>query len=611
VSNVVLDVIAVDDDSDASIIVGQLLDQSRGDFVLVKRAGVVVSDEAVSMMLRALDGPMAATASPVPTPVAPPDAVVCVILDERLPPPASLVAPCLHAMVASRNALLSLPRPDLDPGVSATDAIGTICRLLVETGWRHVSAAGVALAWEPADVGTLPQVRASWADLANQVAGPANEGLSTHVLWSEYSLRSPRIVVDGACLSDMLHNGSQNVVLNITQALKDVRPGASVTLAVRAEFVEYFRGKPRGIDVVSRSRFARPFDVVYRPYQLIDPAELAWLTTAGKRLLTGQLDMIAFSIPTYHPSPALFHAVRNLQRRVLRLADGVTFISEFGHQATLAECPDLDPRRLFVVSCGTEGTMPPQVEPPRAETDLDLPDDFVLCLSATFAHKNRPHALRVYERLCEQYDFEGALLIAGPEPFYGRSTDAEAELIAAMSPSLRSRVRRLGQLDQMTKWSVLQRARLVLYPSVVEGFGLIPFEAAAAGTPCLAYAGSALGELLAGTPCLIDTWSVDEWARVAHDAIAEDERRAAIVSAVRSAASAHTWDQVAIRTWSAIDAVAALPRAAWWSEEGGLGSRVSPPNRPLSTGARASNLAHRAVARAGRRIHSSSTSPNE
>ena len=68
------------------------------------------------------------------------------------------------------------------------------------------------------------------------------------------------------------------------------------------------------------------------------------------------------------------------------------------------------------------------------------------------------------------------------------------------------RVISLGELSEAAKAWLLRRARLVLYPTVHEGFGLIPFEAAAAGVPCLWAAGTALGELLPETAAEIVPW---------------------------------------------------------------------------------------------------------
>jgi glycosyltransferase involved in cell wall biosynthesis len=591
-----VEIVEILENSDGSSIIHRLCDPSGDDHVLLRRHGVVVDDDALARLVSACARANAATSSPVPCTAASRDAVAAVHLHDRVPPPASIALPCPQAMVVSREALRSLPFLDVNQE-SVDTALLDVCRQLVHTGWRHVTVPGTALNWNAADVDRIGGRRGS---VGAELAGPANEGLATQMLWTDYSLRSPRIVVDGACLTNTPHNGSQKLVVNVTQSLKHVRPAASVTLAVDREYVEHFRGNLRGVDVIERSQVAHPFDLVYRPYQLLDPAELPWLARVGQRLLTGQLDMIGFSNPSYHPSHGLFHAVRNLQRRVLRLADGVVFISEFGRQLAHAECPDLDAHRLFVVSCGAQSDVPPAADAPA--TPNEFPEKFVLCLSATFSHKNRPHALRVFERLCDHYGFDGALVIVGPEPFYGRSNEAEQRLLDEMSPGIRARVVRLGQVDEPTKWWLLRSARLVLYPSVVEGFGLVPFEAAAVGTPSIGFSGSGLQEMLDGAPCLVSTWKVDEWARVAHDAIDDRERALSIVDAINRAALDHTWNNVAELTWAAIDATVAAPRASIHHEEGGRDSRVAPANRALGTGARATHLTHRLGALAKRRL---------
>ena len=54
----------------------------------------------------------------------------------------------------------------------------------------------------------------------------------------------------------------------------------------------------------------------------------------------------------------------------------------------------------------------------------------------------------------------------------------------------------LGAVDEAEKAWLYANAALVLYPTVNEGFGLVPFEAADAGAPCLWAAHSSLAELL-------------------------------------------------------------------------------------------------------------------
>jgi glycosyltransferase involved in cell wall biosynthesis len=553
--------------------------------VLVHRPGLGVSEAALARLVAALTAPMAATASPVPVAGGSADGLGTAPITPALPPPPSLASPCEAAFVVSRAALNSLGSPG--PGDYWDKSLPALWQRLVAAGWRHVAAPGVTWPWDPQD---------------EPVGGPANEGLRTHRLWADSRRRGELVVVDGACLTDDPHNGSQAVVWNVVRALKRTRPRATVNLAVPerhlAHLTELASGS--GVEVIARGTAARGFDVVYRPYQPLDPGELTWMMGAGERVLTSQLDVIAFSNPAYHPSPALFHAVRNLQRHAMRMADGVTFISEFGRQAALAECPDLEESRTFVVSCGAD-IEPPTERQPSGDVATRVRGPFVACLSATFWHKNRQHAIRVFQEMCLQ-GYRGSLVIAGPEPYYGRSTLHDAAVRAALDGSVRERVIDVGRVDEATKWWLLEHADIVLYPSIVEGFGLVPFEAAAVGTPCLAYAGSALAEVLRGTEAIVPNWNVAEWAERAADLIASQEAAANKLRDVRRVAAGLTWDATAARTWQAIDAILQRPHAYRFAEEGGLAGRVSGRPTAVAAGARAVHFANRVRSYAARRL---------
>ena len=59
-----------------------------------------------------------------------------------------------------------------------------------------------------------------------------------------------------------------------------------------------------------------------------------------------------------------------------------------------------------------------------------------------------------------------------------------------------------GITEAQKRW-LYERAALVLYPSVVEGFGIVPFEAAAHGVPVLATRHGSMDETLPeGIPTL-------------------------------------------------------------------------------------------------------------
>ena len=600
-----IDVIEVGPRLDGASLLDELRKPRAARHILVHAQGVRVGDEALAAMLDAATAPMAATVSPLPVPAAGTDEVTVVAVDSRLPPPPTIALGCPAACLISRDALASVPLMPPADGADWLSTFGHVNQRLSHAGWRHVAAPGAVLAWPetPADVAGARGGGAWTQGLVDHQNGRANEGLDTHVLWATTRLRPIRVLVDGACLTDALHNGSQLVVVNVARALSRTRSDAKVVLAAHRDFVEHVRSvvDADGVEVIERDRNVTGFDVVYRPYQLLDPAELEWLSDAAERLVVSQLDMIAFSNPSYHPSAALYHAVRNLQRHTMRLADGVTFISDFGMQTALAECPDLDRSRCFVVSCGADPE-PPRERQPSVALASRMPDRYIACVSATFWHKNRQHAIAVFDELCTHHGYDGSLLIAGPEPYYGSSSAEDAALMSGLATCVRDRVIVLGLVSEADKWSLLEHADLILYPSLIEGFGLVPFEAAAVGTPSLAPAASAIGEVLGGSRCLVHSWDVAEWARAADAVLTSPDTRAELVDDVRRASSTRSWDAAADRAWAAIEATLARPHAHRHAEEGGVASRVGGPTPTLARGARAAHFANRVAGYLQRRL---------
>lgn len=543
-----------------------------GRSVLVHDRSVSIDDELVALLRAAAHTTGVATASPVP--VSGTTSASRYELHPALPPAPSLPLPCPQLTMIGAEALASVDLPS-EPAGTVSELLVQLGEHLVHHGWRHVATPGVALDWDPADANHHRPV-AGWnaASIAS-LAGDANAGLEAHRSWATAALGEVTVAIDGVCLTDDAFTGTQSLVVEVARQMADVRPEATILLAVRRSQVASVSTRLSGsrVKVIERGNDLDA-DVVYRPYQMLSPRELGFVTSVGRRSLVGQLDMIGFSNPSYHPSEQLLFFARNLQRHLMRTSDGVTFISEFGRESAFAECPDLDRDRLHVVSCGAD----PQPLAGRLGDGRAIgPDDRLLvCLSSTFWHKNRTHAIATFAHLVQHHDYAGHLVIGGPEPYFGRSTGAEQALLDSLPGDVSTRVHRWGHIDDEEKWALLRQADLVLYPSIVEGFGLVPFEAAAVGTPCLAHAGTAPGELLAGTDAIVSSWRVDDWAARADALIGHPERASAVVEQILGVAAEHTWRRCAMRTWDAIDHALASPRRAVHAEDGGELSRVAP-----------------------------------
>jgi hypothetical protein len=105
-----------------------------------------------------------------------------------------------------------------------------------------------------------------------------------------------------------------------------------------------------------------------------------------------------------------------------------------------------------------------------------------------------------------------------------------------------------------------RHATAVVYPTVYEGFGLIPFEAARAGTPCLFALQASLAELLPAEAALLVPWdaaaSADRALAILRDP-SEQRRLVELVNA--SAERLESRESITERLLSLYEETAKLP----------------------------------------------------
>jgi hypothetical protein len=252
-------------------------------------------------------------------------------------------------------------------------------------------------------------------------------------------------------------------------------------------------------------------------------------------------DLIAYRNPGYFPSYLQWDRYQRLTRQALAMADSVVFFSHHAAQDALRE-ELIEPARARVVYIGVDHTHsldPPSPRPPAGLERLsDRP--VLLCLGTDFRHKNRLFALRLLQSLRDEQGWDGALVLAGPRVTHGSSAGEEAAFLAAR-PDLTSSVITLPAVDDAEKTWLLERSAAVLYPTTYEGFGLMPFEAAAHGRPCLFAAQTALAETLPLDLATLVPWDPRASAeRVVH-LLNTPEARAEHIRSINRAATRFTW----------------------------------------------------------------------
>jgi glycosyltransferase involved in cell wall biosynthesis len=305
---------------------------------------------------------------------------------------------------------------------------------------------------------------------------------------------------------------------------------------------------------------ARP-GLVHRPFQVDTPADLGVLAAWGERLVVTQQDLIGYHRADYFSAPGAWENYRALTRRALAVADHVVFPSAHARDDALAEGV-VDPERSAAVHHGVDHAVVHRAADavvPAGAPELAGDDrPFILCLGTDYRHKNRPFALRVLAELQDRHDWPGRLVLAGPPVRWGSSAEAETRLLDA-SPRLAAAVVRLGPVSEAEKRWLWERAALAAYPTVTEGFGFLPFEAADHGVPCLWADGTAMSEVLGGVAAPIRAWDAAATAQRALALMRGGDERDALLDGVRAAAATLRWDATAVALRALYAQVCARP----------------------------------------------------
>jgi len=423
---------------------------------------------------------------------------------------------------------------------------------------RRAEVAGIRALHE-----NLIRSRYPYYERSTTAAADSDGALSRAIGIARRAVLGMTVTIDGSCLGGSI-TGTQIVVLETIQALARSgalhlrvavprRCGVEARRALAAlEEVETIRWDEVDRDTVKS-------DVVHRPYQVTSQDDLVTLRHLGERLVITHLDMIAYRNPGYFRGFDEWRLYQIVTRDALGLADAVLFLSR--HAAADVQSEDLVAAdRMHVVGAGTDGrlsSMSWEARRPRGAGPLEG-GGFLLCLGADYAHKNRVFGLQLLRELQRRHGWPGRLAMVGPQVPCGSSSRAEADFLLR-HPELARAVVRLGAVTEGEKAWLYHHAAGVVYPTVYEGFGLIPFEAAAAGVPCFFAAQSALAEILPQQAATLHQWdpevSSDEVFRVLGDA----DRREALVDAVRSAGERFRWDDVATRLLEVYRVVADAP----------------------------------------------------
>ncbi len=218
--------------------------------------------------------------------------------------------------------------------------------------------------------------------------------------------------------------------------------------------------------------------------------ELPFIKPKGTKTVVTVHDLIFRHYPEYYHVFDRF--IYDLKFRTsCRKADAVIAISEFTKR-DIVDMYHIDPSKIHVVYQGCDSSFcqqQPQERLAEVKRKYSLPDRYILNVGTVEERKNVLLAVRALEYT----DNDVFLVIVGRHTPY-----ADKVLQYASDKGLADRILHLSDVDFVDLPCIYRQARIFVYPSRIEGFGIPLLEALWSGVPVIGATGSCLEE--AGGP---------------------------------------------------------------------------------------------------------------
>jgi glycosyltransferase involved in cell wall biosynthesis len=281
---------------------------------------------------------------------------------------------------------------------------------------------------------------------------------------------------------------------------------------------------------------------------------LAWVLTRLPAFCRGDFDVLLCLTPTVPvPSPlptmAVLHDLTPLKvpslnpltekasffagLQTLRFANGV-FTDSRSTMADFHAMNLLPPGRVNVAYCGP-GIALSRQEPDYARQFVP----FVLYVGSHAPHKNVIRLISSFARVSAERDLKLVLVGTGSTEQLGRAARAIS------NEGLQSRVTLLNGVSDAHLSSLYKHCRLVVCPSLYEGFGLPVLEAMLHGAPIACSSVSSLPEVAGNAALLFNPLSVEDMADKLQVLLSRPDLAMRLSEAGRHRAPLFTWERAA------------------------------------------------------------------
>lgn len=222
-----------------------------------------------------------------------------------------------------------------------------------------------------------------------------------------------------------------------------------------------------------------------------------------------------------------------LLRASAKRAAAVLAISEFSAK-TYAKQFEFPLEKMYVSHLGFKG-----IENIRPINN-HIVDEYLLFVSTLFPHKNVPFLLRIFELVQRKHPLLKLIIVGGDYENMRASLIDQADQLG-----ISANVDFRGEISDEELMKLYANARLFVFPSLIEGFGLTVLEAMAHSVPVIASNRTSIPEVVGDAGIILNPEDETVWANTIIELLENDPLRHELAEKGRIRARNFTWRNTA------------------------------------------------------------------
>ncbi len=286
-------------------------------------------------------------------------------------------------------------------------------------------------------------------------------------------------------------------------------------------------------------------DIFYSPYFL-----MPWRKFNVRSIVTIH-DLCVFRYPETVPGKFRLYLSACL-KAAARIADLVITTSE-SSKRDLVEYLGITDRRISVIPAAGNGKI---IQGEGAGTvsfdpkEFSISGEYLLSVGTVEPRKNYVNLLHAFDRLRKMHNIQETLVICGSPGWMAKEVVQTVNRLA-----LQSCVRFLGYIPAVQLPSLYANAKLFVYPSLYEGFGIPILEAMEAGVPVVCSNRASMAEVAGDAAILVDPQNIEDLAGGILKGLKDEKLRNQLTERSRKRSLQFSWEQSARKFLQEIDKV--------------------------------------------------------